>query len=605
MQKKLILTILIVLILIFTTAAVVSADPLSTSEFTYQGQLSYMSELADGSFDFQFSLYSASSGGTQIGSTNSLSGVTVSEGLFTVQLDFGSSAFDGNARWLEIGVRPSGGGAYTTLAPRQEITPTPYAVFSGSAESANNAVDFSGSLSGDVSGPQSATVVEALHGYNLASTAPTDGQALVWNNTTSAWEPTSLSASGGYWSLAGNNGTTFGTDFLGTTDNTALDFRVNNVSVLRLIPNADSPNIIGGYSGNSIDAGRYGGVIAGGGDAGNINIITGTGDYATIGGGRGNTARGYTSTINGGWNNTASGFIATVSGGAGNTASSEFTTLGGGAENTASGEYATLSGGVQNIASGNGATVGGGQSNTASGNNATVPGGQDNNALGNFSFAAGNHATATNPGCFVWSDNSDNTNAVDCITDYQTIFKSSGGFTIYTASNLTTGVTLAPGGGSWTSVSDVNKKENFQSVDTAEVLESVLNMPVTTWNYITQEENIRHIGPMAQDFYAAFGVGETNLGITAIDADGVALAAIQGMYEVVEEKDARISELEAENADLNARLESIEDYLSESGYTPPADNGTDFSVTLPWLLLAIVSAAAVGFYFTPKYKAGK
>lgn len=97
--------------------------------FTYQGSLSDGGVPANGAYDFQFSLYDALSAGGQIGSTVTKGDVTVTDGRFTVELDFGT-VFDGSALWLEIGVRAgSSTGAYTTLSPRQSLTPTPYAQF--------------------------------------------------------------------------------------------------------------------------------------------------------------------------------------------------------------------------------------------------------------------------------------------------------------------------------------------------------------------------------------------------------------------------------------------------------------------------------------------
>ncbi len=97
--------------------------------FTYQGRLTDGGNPANGTYDFQFKLFDADSDGTQVGSTVTVDDETVTDGLFTVQLDFGSDAFDGNARWLEIGVRPgSSTGGYTTLSPRQALTAVPYAI---------------------------------------------------------------------------------------------------------------------------------------------------------------------------------------------------------------------------------------------------------------------------------------------------------------------------------------------------------------------------------------------------------------------------------------------------------------------------------------------
>lgn len=96
--------------------------------FTYQGYLDNNGSPANGVYDFEFRLYDADAGGLQIGSTVALNAVLVQNGLFTVQLNFGVGAFGQNARWLAVSVRPSGGGAFTALSPRQELTPAPYAL---------------------------------------------------------------------------------------------------------------------------------------------------------------------------------------------------------------------------------------------------------------------------------------------------------------------------------------------------------------------------------------------------------------------------------------------------------------------------------------------
>ncbi|HET9493721.1 MAG TPA: hypothetical protein VFR15_05780 [Chloroflexia bacterium] len=116
-------------VLAVAAAQVGQAEPLAPvgSAFTYQGSLKNGGNPANGQFDFQFKLYDALSGGGQIGSTLTVGNQTVAGGLFTVQLDFGAAAFRGDARWLEIAVRPAGGGTYTTLSPRQPLSATPYA----------------------------------------------------------------------------------------------------------------------------------------------------------------------------------------------------------------------------------------------------------------------------------------------------------------------------------------------------------------------------------------------------------------------------------------------------------------------------------------------
>jgi hypothetical protein len=97
--------------------------------FTYQGFLMSGGVAATGSWDFEFALFDAAAGGTQIGATVSVADQGVSAGTFTVTLDFGVAAFGGGARWLRIGVRPgASGGAFTVLAPRQALTPAPMAL---------------------------------------------------------------------------------------------------------------------------------------------------------------------------------------------------------------------------------------------------------------------------------------------------------------------------------------------------------------------------------------------------------------------------------------------------------------------------------------------
>jgi Flp pilus assembly pilin Flp len=101
--------------------------------------------------------------------------------------------------------------------------------------------------------------------------------------------------------------------------------------------------------------------------------------------------------------------------------------------------------------------------------------------------------------------------------------------------------------------SDRTKKANLAPVDTREILAKVVSLPITTWNYISQGPEVRHIGPMAQDFHKAFGVGSDDTHIDVVDAIGVSLAAIQGLHQIVQEQSARIAALEARIAALEAR----------------------------------------------------
>jgi hypothetical protein len=99
-------------------------------------------------------------------------------------------------------------------------------------------------------------------------------------------------------------------------------------------------------------------------------------------------------------------------------------------------------------------------------------------------------------------------------------------------------------------MSDRNLKRDIEPVDEQAVLERVAQLPVSTWSYKTDDPTVRHLGPMAQDFHAAFGLGDTDRAYSSIDAHGVALAAIKALNERSKELEERIERLERENAEL-------------------------------------------------------
>ncbi|MBI5568167.1 MAG: hypothetical protein HY870_24950 [Chloroflexi bacterium] len=274
--------------------------------FTYQGQLKSGGAGVSGSCEMAFRLYDAATVGNPVGGPLTQT-VAVNEGFFTAQLDFGASAFDGQARWLEITVKCASDAAFTTLS-RQALTAAPYAL--------------------------------ALPG-------------------------------------------------------------------LRTEPNATSPNIIGGYSGNWITASVYAATVAGGGENTRANRVTDNG--GTVSGGVGNQA---------GDN-------------AGTTSDRTNATVAGGYSNFASGSTSTVGGGLNNGATNAGATVGGGSYNLASGIQSTVPGGRSNTAAGSYSLAAGRRAQANANGCFVWGDSTDAD--IACNTPNQFLVRATGGVSLTTS----------------------------------------------------------------------------------------------------------------------------------------------------------------------------
>jgi hypothetical protein len=337
-----------------------------------------------------------------------------------------------------------------------------------------------------------------------------------------------------FWSLTGNAGTNGTINFLGTTDKKPLELRVNNKRALRL-ETGSTPNLIGGYASNTVSNGAVGAAIGGGGAQSASNKVTD--DFGTVSGGAKNQAGDD----------------------AGTTTNRTYATVSGGYINKATGSYSTVAGGTNNL------------------------------AAGDYSFAAGRRAKVAdvNDGSFLFADSSDFDFASAAVNEFAV--RATGGARIVSAIDgtgaATAGVTLAAGAGAWSTLSDRNAKANFAAVDGRAVLERLAAIPVQSWNYKSQSAAIRHIGPTAQDFYAAFGVGEDAQRISTVDADGVALAAIQGLYQAAQEKDAQIAALQLQNAELEARLSALE---QSAGLRPPA------SQFLMWVLLAGSALAVLG-----------
>ncbi|MDJ0836755.1 MAG: tail fiber domain-containing protein [Acidobacteriota bacterium] len=144
--------------------------------------------------------------------------------------------------------------------------------------------------------------------------------------------------------------------------------------------------------------------------------------------------------------------------------------------------------------------------------------------------------------------------------DYFNIDRASNGGHVTIQNNLTVN-------GTFSNPSDVNLKEEFEVVDTSEVLDRLVELPITTWRYKKDRDEARHMGVMSQDFYEAFGLGANDKYMTSIDPDGVAMAAIQGLNRKVEEKDgekdARITRLEQEKQALEDRVAALEKLVNQ------------------------------------------
>ncbi len=357
---------------------------------------------------------------------------------------------------------------------------------------------------------------------------------------------------------------------------------------------------IGGGGGNE-SGGRYSTIAGGSGNVANFTHATvGGGSYntassinSTVGGGDSNVASGAFSTVPGGSSNQAAGFDTIVAGGSGNIAYGDSATIGGGLTNRAFSNYGTVAGGYENVAglsntdttSGHYATVGGGSHNTASGAFSTIPGGESNSSDGAYSFAAGRRAIvkASDQGAMLLADSSNSDFTSTAANEFAV--RATGGVRLVTAIDTSgspaSGVWLAPGSGAWSMLSDRASKANVEGVNPRAVLAQLMNVPISTWNYKTQDASVRHIGPMAQDF-RTFGVGEDNTHISTIDENGVALAAIQGLDQIQQEQSQQIAELKNENAALEVRVTALEQNARQG--TVPVESSIPGSTNL--ILLA-------------------
>jgi hypothetical protein len=227
----------------------------------------------------------------------------------------------------------------------------------------------------------------------------------------------------------------------------------------------------------------------------------------------------------------------------------------------------TVSGGLNNTASGVAATVGGGFGNTASGYFATVGGGFGNIAAGTGSFVAGSNALNDTPahiGLFLFADNSGYPFHSAAANEFAA--RATGGVRFVLGidgSGTPTWSCAASNGNNWACSSDSNLKENFQPVDVAGVLQRLAGLPLYLWNAKGTDPNVKHLGPTSQDFMAAFALGNSDKMIGMQDADGIALAAIQGLNQRLEEQRQSLDEQQQRIAELEDSVLQLETLRSE------------------------------------------
>ncbi len=533
--------------LVSATVLRLSAASVS-SAFTYQGVLELKGQPVQGSHDLEFRLYDAATVGNQVGPLVSRPGLMIESGLVLTALDFGMAAFDGQARWLEIALRPSGAGTFNVLSPRQALLAAPYALYApqpagpAGPQGPQGAAGPPGAVGpAGPAGPVGPAGAQGPAGPQGAIGPP--GQA-------GPQGPAGPAGSADAWSRTGNAGTDPASNFLGTRDARALEVRINNQRALRLEPAARSPNVIAGHSGNLAGPGVVGATIGGGGGQFEGDDVRPNRVYADFG------------TVVGGWNNNVldPAPFGTVVGGRGNIASAT----------------ATLAAGVQALALHNNAFVwsdgrdGDFSSTTEAEFAVRAAGGlrlvSDRGVVLHPAdsplITRGWDAFTSGPktGLGRWGLFMENSHLVAGIPDLRGRFfqvakyAEDGSRQELATVDFVGNLTLA---GSLSQNSDQNRKQGISPVDPVDVLARVVDLPISRWSYRDDPET-PHLGPMAQDFHAAFGVGPDDRHIGTVDADGVSLAAIQGLHRLLTEKEGRVRRLEEENQALAQRLEALE-----------------------------------------------
>jgi len=642
--------------------AIGQAAPAGTA-FSYQGQLKDAGVPADGRYDFEFTLYDSATLGSVVAGPVSVPDWPVSGGLFTLPVDFGDGAFNGEARWVRIGVRPwDSTGLYTYLDPRQELTPTPYALHAASALSAVGVdghsldaadgspadalfVDSQGDVGIGTSSADSRFVVErdwdnnitpiatfrttgsnsagavrfengAGSEFNLGITAANQF-ALGYNaniglagdllritsagnvgiGTTSPGQRLSVnglieSKSGGFKFPDGTTQTTAGGAPLWQQSGSNIYYDSGNVGIGITSPSADldiSGDVqatgsaaigttlhseIGLYVyTNTLPYGMYSlNAKAGGMNTGIRGAASGTttGDnYGMYGESSGSSSSnygvyGFAGTPGAGNNYGVYGYGANTGTGSGYAGffSGDVRTIGRMAIGTDINTEVTMN--VYTDADpyglycenaktgGMNTAIRGSASGTTTGDNYGMYGessGSSSKNYGVYGFA-GMPSAGTNYGVYAYGANSGAGSGYAGFFSGTTILYGNVGVSTTSIPvgrriNTDTGAYLSTGG-TWTNSSSRDRKENIEPADGRAVLEKLVKVPVSTWNYKAEDAAIRHIGPMSQDLYEAFELNGNDETISTIDAGGLSFAAIQGLYQIIQEQQKQIEAMKSQ-----------------------------------------------------------
>jgi hypothetical protein len=579
------------------------SGPLATARaqgtaFTYQGRLFSSTNPANGTYSVKFSLFTTNTAGIAVAGPVTNNGVVVTNGLFSVQVDFGPSGFTGQSNWLEVAVKTNSAGSFTTLTPRQQLTPAPYAIF---AESASN-------VSGSVSAAQ-LTSIGNTNGGTANFFAGTSGNAimsggqntgagvLALQNNTTGTANTALGDSALTFNQSGSDNTAVGSGAL--LENTAGSFNTADGYSALLNNKTGGGNVAIGYgalynntsgSGNSAygisalyantngsDNEAIGAYALFNNTNGSYNVAEGDYSFYTNSSGTNNIALGYQAGLN--VTNGSSNIEIGSPGAAGDDNIIRIGTPG-----LQTNTY--IAGTIQSpLFAGNvgiNTTNPGAQLEVSGPNNTAIrisgpPGGGPGLAV-SCDFATYNPGSGSPPARIQATDDGAYSDNLNLMTKAPGSAGNALQSRLYIASDGYVGIgTTGPGnllvvGGSgspaycngttWVNGSDRNSKEGFAAIDSREMLAKVSALPITEWKYKVEPDGTEHLGPMAQDFHAAFHLnGKDDKHIATVDEEGVALAAIQGLNQKLEadekSKDAEIEALKQNLADLKRLVQSL------------------------------------------------
>jgi trimeric autotransporter adhesin len=591
---------LALLILMSAGGTLAAAGAPAATSFVYQGQLQDSGQPANGRYDIRLSPFVDAYGSATLAEPLIFPGVEVRDGNFRLEFELGPLRAE--HAWLELAVSDANANRYSTIAGRSK------AVAAGPIGQCWSTTGDAGSTPAThfLGTTDAQPLVLRTHNARSLGIEPS---AVLFGGV-----PITANMIGGSWANqidAGVRGATIagGGLPLGDTDPQFLNEAPNRVSDSFGVVGGGFANQAGNADPNPHD--RPFSTVGGG----YTNLASG--QVATIAGGAWGTASGNSSAIAGGVRNSATAEYSAVLGGQENSATGRWSAVAGGRESDATGDYAFVAGGQSNCAGGLASWAGGSRAKVRPGATSGNPwlgcsgvpqstgslgdagsfvwadsqpadfvttgrdqfmiraqGGVGINAAplsaivelmvsGNDQFAnfwlKGNNLQ-NNGILFSTGDEQGTNNASFYIDHYNGTLQgrrvelvSNGSVTI--RSNITganTGVVMPANSGAWGSLSDRSVKTAIRAIDPIAILEQLIATPISSWSYIAQGESIRHIGPMAQDL-ARFGFGESDTHISTVDADGIALAAIQGLN----------TKLEAEKSALQQDIEDLKFELAE------------------------------------------